>query len=154
MPKPSPGHSKLQMLVGRWQGEETMHPSQWDPKGGTAIGRMQSRLALGGFALVSDYEQERGGTITFAGHGVFTFDPKSDLYTLHWFDSMGSPPEVFTGRFEGNVLTVAHGADGGPGMHARLTYDLTEPGYQKSSMEMSADGKEWKRFFDARYERG
>jgi hypothetical protein len=59
MPKPTPGHLRLKKLEGHWEGEETMHPSQWDPKGGTATGRTQGRLALNGFALISDYDQER-----------------------------------------------------------------------------------------------
>ena len=63
---------------------------------------------------------------------------------------MGSPPEVFTGRFSGEVLTVAHG---GPGMHARLTYDLSEPGVLRSKMEMSQDGTVWNTLFDGRYTR-
>ena len=94
-----------------------MHPSQWDPKGEVAIGRNRQHLSLGGFALITDYEQERDGAITFTGHGVYTYDPKGNGYTLHWFDCMGSPPEVFVGGFEGEVFTLAHG---GPGMHARM----------------------------------
>ena len=46
MPQPVPGHSKMEKLAGPWEGEENMHPSQWDPKGGVAIGRTKSRLAL------------------------------------------------------------------------------------------------------------
>lgn len=148
MPRPVDGHARLVKLAGKWEGEERMHPSQWDPKGGTAVGRNNGRVALSGFALINDYEQERDGAVTFTGHGVMTFDPKEDLYTLHWFDCMGSPPEVFTGRFEGDVLSVAHG---GPGMHARLTYDLSTPGVMGSSMDMSQDGKTWNRLFDATY---
>ena len=34
MPQPSPGHHKLEVLAGSWEGEETMHPSQWDPPDG------------------------------------------------------------------------------------------------------------------------
>lgn len=150
MPKPTPEHLRLKTLEGHWEGEETMHPSQWDPKGGTAIGRTQSRLALNGFALISDYEQEREGVITFTGHGVWSVDPKNELYTLHWFDCMGSPPEVFTGGFEDQKLTVAHG---GPGMHARLTYDLSDPQRMLSSMEMSRDGVTWNTLFEGCYQR-
>jgi hypothetical protein len=150
MPKPTSEHLRLKQLEGRWEGEETMHPSQWDPQGGTAIGRTQGRLALNGFALISDYEQEREGVITFAGHGVWTVDAKTQRYVLHWFDSLGSPPEVFTGSFEGQRLTVAHG---GPGMHARLTYDLAESQRLRSKMEMSPDGVTWKTLFEGRYER-
>ena len=150
MPKPAPGHQRLAALAGNWEGEETMHPSQWDPKGGTAVGRNRSRRALNGFALITDYEQERDGVITFAGHGVMTFEPGTGLYSLHWFDTIGSPPEVFQGRFDGDRLTVAHG---GPGMHARLTYDVTNPDMMWSSMEMSRDGVAWNTLFEARYRR-
>ncbi|KPJ83171.1 MAG: hypothetical protein AMS18_17755 [Gemmatimonas sp. SG8_17] len=149
-PKPSAGHLLLEKLSGSWEGEETMHPSQWDPKGGVAVGRNKHRVSLGGFALLSDYEQERDGTITFTGHGVYTYDPNEDHYTLHWFDCMGSPPEVFVGGFEGDVLTLAHD---GPGMHARMTYDLSTPGIMKGMMEMSPDGAEWKVLFEAVYKR-
>jgi Protein of unknown function (DUF1579) len=96
------------------------------------------------------YEQERGGVITFAGHGVMGFDPSREIYTLHWFDSMGSPPERFEGRFAGDVLTVAHG---GPGMHARLTWDVSQPDRMRTKMEMSQDGTVWNTLFDAHYTR-
>jgi hypothetical protein len=95
MPKPTPGHSKMKALAGNWEGEEKMHPSQWDPNGGTAVGRSRARLSLGDFALISDYEQERDGVITFTGHGVTTFDPKEDLYTYDVTD-----PEQMRTRME------------------------------------------------------
>ena len=132
MPKASDGHRKLEKIAGRWEGEETMYPSPWDPKGGKAIGRINSRVALNGFAVINNYEQERDGAITFTGHGVFTYDPKADVYSLSWFDCMG-------------VLRMAHG---GPGMHVRLAYDLSEPGSLLMSMEMSPDGTAWNRLFD------
>jgi len=141
-------HRRFQLLVGHWQGTETMYPSQWDPEGGEAIGRNYSRLALNGFALITDYEQERDGVLTFRGHGVMTYDPQAARYEMYWFDSMGSRPEHFTGNFEGDVLTLSHA---GPGMHARLTYDLSEPGLLGSRMEMSPDGQEWRTFFECTY---
>jgi uncharacterized protein YodC (DUF2158 family) len=79
---------------------------------------------------------------------VFTFRSADETWVLHWFDSIGSPPEVFEGRFEGDVLTVAHG---GPGMHARLTYDLSGSGRLVSRMEMSQDGSAWNTLFDGSY---
>lgn len=149
MPRPNEHHHRLEQLAGRWTGQETMHPSPWDPNGGTATGRNTMRMALDGFALITDYEQERDGAITFRGHGVMTYDTKSQHYVLYWLDSMGSPLETFTGNFEGDVLTVSHG---GP-MHARLTYDLTQPGILRSSMEMSQDGDRWGTFFTCDYTR-
>lgn len=150
MPTPSAGHRRLETLVGRWEGTETMYPSQWDPKGGRAVGRTTSRLALNGMALISDYEQERDGAITFSGHGVYTYDPKADRYSLTWFDSMGSPPEVFVGGFTGDVLALSHG---GPPMHVRLTWDLSRSGQMASRMEMSDDGVTWMTLFDGEYRR-
>ena len=150
MPKPTDQHLGLQRLVGQWQGTEIMHPSHWDPEGGTATGRTNSRLALNGFAVISDYEQQRDGVITFTGHGVMTYDTKETCYVLHWFDSMGLPPEVFKGVFDGDVLTTAHG---GPGVHARLTHDLSRHNQMMSRMEMSVDGNEWKTLFDGSYEK-
>jgi len=150
MPTLSAGHKKLEKIAGNWEGEETMYPSPWDLKGGAAVGRIKSRVALNGFALINDYEQERDEKATFSGHGVFTYNPKDESYTLVWVDCMGAPPEIFKGNFEGEVLKLAHG---GPGMHVRLTYDVGEPGYLCTSMEMSQDGNTWNRFFDARLRR-
>ena len=150
MPRPSPRHRLLEKLAGEWEGEERMHPSQWDPEGGIAIGKSHSHLTLNGFALITNYEQERDGRITFSGHGVYGYNPKQESYTLHWFDCMGSPPEVFEGRLDGNILTMAHA---GPGMHARMTYDLSDPQHLLSKMEMSQDGVNWKTLFEGRYKR-
>lgn len=147
MPTPTTEHQKLEIIAGRWEGEETMYPSPWDPNGGKAIGRSNSRIALGGFALISDYEQERDGRISFTGHGVFTYSSKEKLYTLTWFDCMGVQPEVFKGNFNGEILRISHG---GPGMHAQLTYDLSEPNYLVMSMELAQDGVNWTKLFDAR----
>ncbi len=148
MPKVTDHHRRLERLAGRWRGNETMHPSPWDPNGGTAIGRNESRMALGGFALITDYVQERDGKVTFEGHGVMTYDAENERYALHWFDSIGSPEELFTGGFDGDVLTLSHG---GPGMHARLTYDLTREDVLGSRMEMSQDGNEWATLFECDY---
>lgn len=147
MPKPTEHHQRLETLAGRWQGTETMYPSQWDPEGGTATGHNDNRLALNDFVLITDYRQERDGVTTFEGHGIMTYDPKKSVYILHWFDSIGSPPEVFEGTFDGDVLTIGHG------MHARFTYDLSQEGVLGSRMDMSPDGDEWATVFECDYER-
>jgi hypothetical protein len=36
MAPPSDHHHKLKTLAGKWVGEETIHPTPWDPKGGAA----------------------------------------------------------------------------------------------------------------------
>ncbi|HET6372248.1 MAG TPA: DUF1579 domain-containing protein, partial [Candidatus Polarisedimenticolia bacterium] len=65
MPRPDENHKKLGALAGSWVGEEKMFPSPWDAAGGTATARLQSRLDLDGFFLISEYVQERGGQVTF-----------------------------------------------------------------------------------------
>ncbi|TFG46367.1 MAG: DUF1579 domain-containing protein [Gemmatimonadales bacterium] len=150
MPTPSTGHKKFELMAGTWEGTETMYPSPWDPKGGTAVGRTESRIAVGGFGLVIDYRQMRGDAVTFTGHGIYTFDPKSELYAMTWIDSMGSPPEHFTGAFIDDVLVLGHG---GPPMHVRMRSDYTQPNQIASSMEMSEDGRSWKKLFDGAYHR-
>jgi hypothetical protein len=150
MPQPTEGHRRMQRMAGPWSGEEIMHPSQWDPKGGVATGKMDNRVDLDGFAVIGDYQQERDGKVTFSGHSVLTYDPKADVYTMHWFDCMGTPPEVFTGRMDGDRMVLAHG---GPGMHARMTYEFVGAGELRSRMEMSQDGAGWTTLFEATYTR-
>ena len=150
MPKPTDGHRRLEKLAGNWEGEETIHPSSWEPQGAAATARYTGRMDLNGFGLIGDYEHIRGGVVTFSGHYVYTYNPKDDLVILHWFDCMGSPAEVFTGGWKGDVLTMSHG---GPGPHMRMTYDLTEPGTQVTRGEMSEDGGTWKTLFEGRHQR-
>ena len=88
MPRPSDGHRKLEKIANQWEGDETMHPSPWDPQGGKATGRIKSRVALNGFALIYDYEQERepGGR----RRGPFTVSPVELEATLGGFESVSS----------------------------------------------------------------
>ncbi len=150
MPRPTDEHRLLDRLVGRWEGEERMHPSRWDPEGGIAHGRSDVRLALDGFAAVVDYAQERDGKVTFSGHGVYGWDAREGRFTLHWFDSFGMGAELFTGDFEGDVLTLtSRGAMG----WARNTSDYSEPGIVRRTMELSPDGENWQMFFEGTYRR-
>src|SRR5882762_2913398 len=106
MPKPTEAHRKLNALAGRWVGKEIIPPCPWDPKGGTAIGRCDNRVAVDGFILAHDYEQERDGKINFRGHGVFTYDTAEKCHVLRWWDSMGVAVNVFKENFERNTLRM------------------------------------------------
>ncbi|OGF11788.1 MAG: hypothetical protein A2W00_14985 [Candidatus Eisenbacteria bacterium RBG_16_71_46] len=150
MPKPTAAHRKLERIVGHWRGEERMHPSPWSPQGGTATGHSRGRLALDGFAVIVDYEQESGGHVTFRGHGVYTYDAQDGCYVLHWFDSMGSRPEVFRGGFEGDVLMVSRS---GPEGHFRLSWQYSGTDRMTTVMETSPDGSAWSRLMDGAYAR-
>jgi hypothetical protein len=150
MPKPTAEHERLAKLAGTWKGEETMHPSQWEPEGGVAQAVTKSRVALDGFAVVSDYEQSRHGQRSFAGHGVYTWDAEKGEVVLHWFDSMGTGVDVFRGKWDGERLQMlCRNAMG----HWRFSYDCSAEGKLTSRMEMSPDGKSWKAMFDGKYRR-
>jgi len=150
MPKPGDGHHKPEKLVGNWTGEEKLHPSPWDPKGGVAQARVNNRLALDGFAVIQDYEQSRNGSVTFAGHGVFSFNPGNGIYSMHWWDTMGFPPNDFTGKFDGDVLTLTHKSPQGSN---RAVFDLSEKGTYTFRMEVSQDGNQWQPFMEGKYRR-
>jgi len=149
MPRAGKEHEKLESLAGSWRGEEKMYPSAWDPQGGEATARVQSRRDLDGFVLITDYVQERGGQVTYRGHGVFGFNKASGRYSMSWFDSMGgdSPAE---GRWEGDTLTLQHA---GPMGHARYTYELEGKEAYRMKIEQSQDGKQWATFMEGTYRR-
>jgi len=147
------GHKKLGLLAGSWTGEETCHPSPWNPELSHAVGRSCCRVALGGFAVIGDYQQEKPGEPLFSGHAVYTYDPEKDSYGCYWFDCMGLPPAMFRGTFEGDVLTLKmHDEQSG---HCRMVYDLREidTGRYAFRMDLSPDGEEWKPCLEGTYRR-
>ncbi len=150
MPKPTAEHERLSRLAGLWVGEETLHPTRWDPDGGTATGRFEARMALDGFFLVADYEELRGGTVNLRAHAVYGWDARGRCYTMHWFDSVGIDPQApGIGSWEGDVLTFEHQAHLG---HSRYTYTLGDGEYHLR-IENSAAGIDWTPFLDGTYRR-
>ena len=151
MPKLVDQHRKLQSLAGSWSGEEKLYPSPWDPKGGAATGRIEARVALDGFFVVSDYVEERSGQVSYRGHGVFGWDPAEKCYTMNWFDSMGSGSAApARGQWEGDVLTFEHRTPMG---HARYVYDFEGDRKYSFRIEQSRDGKDWSTFMEGTYTR-
>ena len=152
MPQPSDAHRRLTKLAGRWSGEEKMFPSDWDPQGGIAQARTEARVALGEFAVLVDYEQERDGEVVYSGHGVWTVEAHHEEgeCVLYWFDSIGTGLETFRGGWDGDVLTVQ---SRNPMGHARLSHDLSAPGTLRTRMETSQDGEQWSSMFEGTYHR-
>ena len=152
MPKVNEHHEKLKKhFVGTWVGEETVNPSPWDPKGGKAVGRMESKIGVDGFWVINDYTQERDGKITYRGHGVYGWDGKTNTYTMYWFDSMGMDPVgAARGRFEGNTLMFEMSHDMG---HSRYIYTFTGEGAYEFRIEQSRDKQTWTTFMDSMWTR-
>ncbi len=141
MPRPTEQHDRLKRLVGTWIGTETMYPSPWDPNGGVSDARIENRAALDGFNVVQDYEQSRDGKVTFRGHGVMGFNAHADQYYMHWFDSMGTPPNEFVGAWEGDELELTNE---NPMGKSRTVFDLSGPENAYAfKMEFCPHGGEW-----------
>ena len=152
MPKPTAAHQRLNVLAGKWQGQEKMHPSPWDPQGGMADAKIDNQLVLDGFAIVQSYSRMHGGAAFFTGHCVMTYDGIAKEYRMHWWDSLGSPVDVFRGQFDGQRLMLHSQNSMG---YSRGTFNLAqaEAGRYSFSMEVSPDGLEWAPFMDGSYVR-
>ena len=109
---------------------------------------MQNLLEDDGFAVTTDYVQTVNGEETFWGHGVYSYDAREDIYRFHWFDRMGMGPQVFSGQWEGDVLTME---SVGPMGNVRMTDDYSRPGQLDSRVDLSEDGVEWKLAFRCTY---
>jgi len=151
MRKPGEEHRKLHALAGSFQGEEKMYPSPWDPKGGSAMGKIESRVDFDGFFVVSDYIQERAGQVTYRGHGVYGYNESERGYLMHWFDSMGDAAVApARGRWEGKTLTFEQTTPTGP---SRYVYTFVAEGRYRFTIEHSQDGKQWTPFMEGSYAR-
>lgn len=149
MPTVQEQHKKLALFAGNWAGEEKMYPSPWDPEGGMALGKMVSKIDLDGFFLIQDYIQERGGQVSFRGHGILGWDGQIDKYTMHWFDSMGMPAhEPALGAWDGNTLRFEHTTPMG---QQRYLFISEGPSRYSFKMENSQDGKSWTTFMEGHY---
>ena len=151
MPQPAAEHARLARLAGAWSGEERLLPSPFDPLGGVATGRVHARMALDGLYLISDYEQERNGSVNFRGHGVYGWDMRGQCYTMHWFDSTGIEHDApGIGAWDGDTLTIVHTT-----RHTgstRYVYEVGQDTYQLR-IDISADGARWSTFLEATYRR-
>lgn len=140
MPQPGPQHAVFTTMVGVWEGQDKMHPSPWMPEGATVDARAVNRIGTGGFTVIQDYAQLTGGRPSFEGHGVLSWDDANQNYVMHWWDSMGQAPNVFTGTFENGRLSMI-----GPGMggQTRVTWNFETAGSYTFLMEVSPDGAQW-----------
>ena len=134
--------SLLDRLAGSWRATETLHPSPWNPAGGTAEATLDARPAMGGKALVLDYRRDG-----YEALGVMLLD--GEHCQLWWFDAL-EPPGPAKGRGVGDRIVLEREAPPG---RARYTYVLAGDGEFAFRIERSKDGKEWRSFLDARYAR-
>ena len=98
--------------------------------------------------MIQEYEQERNGAVSFRGHGVFTWDATLPRYVMHWWDSMGFPPNVFLGNFKGDVLTLTYES---AQQHHRVIFDLSKANEYSFRMDIPGGGNDWKTFMEGTY---
>ena len=151
MPRPGDAHKKLEMLAGRWIGDEKMHPGPMGP-GGTSKGITDARISADGFYLIADYRQEKDGKASFHGHSVIGYDTFAKRYLWYWVDSMGMPPQSATaGQWKGEDLVFD-----GDTPHGKVRYTYAIKGLDRYlfTIEASPDGgKTWKPFMEGDYRR-
>jgi hypothetical protein len=152
MPKPNENHHKLHVLSGKWIGIEKIHPMPWDPAGGDATAESNAIVAFGGFCVIMDYVQTRGGNVSYRGHGVFGWDDKVRKYTMYWFDSMAGAPlcPAAEGTWVGNLLVYVSKNEMGWG---RYSYQFESESKFKFTIETSQDGQAWTVFLEGEFTR-
>ncbi len=151
MAKPGEAHARLQKLVGRWAGDETLFPAPWDPAGGPATSVVENRLVLNGLAVVQEYQQTRHGVDNFAGHAVFWWDPASSQHVMTWFDAMSGTATEYRGGFDGDVLRLSHALP--QGGYSRCWFDCGTPDRYVFRLEVSPDGSNWAPSMEGTYGR-
>jgi hypothetical protein len=127
-----------------------MHPSRWLPDGAMAVGRQDWKIDLGSFFLIGNAEQERDGVVIFRGHGVWGYDAEAGVYRMHWFESTGTPPQVFEGKFDDKTLVMLD-LESSP--KVQLRYTVPYGGALNTEVLMSEDGNDWKPFMEGTYQR-
>ena len=150
MPTPHPQMKQLERLAGTWEGEETVHPSPFDPAGGSARATVRNTIAADGFALVQDYEQDRGRPEKFRGHGFVHHDPVTSQFVFQWIDNSGMGAGTFRGGFEGDVLSLVQETPAG---RMRATWTLDGGETYRYRMDVSPDGASWFPFLEGVYRR-
>jgi len=159
MPKPTPTEQQLrlnELFTGTWRGEETLHPTSWDPKGGTATGAWVCRTALDGFTVIADYEETRDGKVVYRGHGIHGWDPQAKQFLTYWFDSIGvMPPAPNKATLDGTTYSYLSVGDVDAVKNTqRMTYAWPDATTFTFKIESSLDGgATWKPVHDGTYTR-
>lgn len=139
-------HKKLDELEGKWIGEEKIQGSPHASEK-SATGTFEFRGALDGLFTIVDYVEKAGEKTLLAGHGVIGWDAKKKNYTLHWFDTFGSPPGApGTGQWDKDVLKFHQEGSG------NTIFELVDGGLI-FKIEMPVEGKGFKPIVVGNYRR-
>lgn len=151
MPKVGDEMKRLtELFAGTWRGDETLYPSEWDPRGGPATGVWTVTSSLDGFALLVDYEESRDGKVSYRGHGVHGWDARERCFFAYWFDNLGVLPRApVRATLDGTTYGYTEASPMG---HSRFTYAWVD-GEFRFAIERSPDGATWAPMHEGRYRR-
>jgi hypothetical protein len=146
-PELSGHHLRLRDLVGEYEGDETLGETPVSPAG-KATGVISLRTILDGFFLSFDYGQLMGGKVSMQGKGIIGWDAAQKCYTLHWFDTFGSPPsKPGLGQWKEGALVFEHTYP----KHLGRTILEAREGELGFKVEMNFEGKGWSTAVDGKY---
>ena len=149
-PKLCAEHERLAAFAGDWIGDEVVGVTpHFEP--GAAKGFVSARMGLGGFYLMQDYRQERGGKTIFEGRALLTFDREDGRYKMFWHDSVGFVPEVpAVGHWGEDGLVFRQATLRGS---ARRTFRFEDPDTYSLRLQFSPDDEGWSDLLTATYRR-
>lgn len=150
LPQPTEFHEFLAGFVGHWAGDEILYPSPWAPEQRTARGEHRTELIVDGMFLRNEYTESRDSKVVFRGYGIYGYDVKRNLYTMHWFDSMGMPPQETTGTRDGDTLVFVNAnAD----TRGRYLYRLIDADHFSFRIEVADPTGDFRPMMHGEYER-
>lgn len=133
-------YQQLAFLEGEWNVESAA---------GLRLGTSVIRKSENGFLLTESWKSSGG----YTGTNFFYFDPSEMTWRLHWVTSTGEIIRA-TGDVKGKVFQA--GGEHISPMDGRVSkyrarFEPLESGKVKLIQELSADGKEWRPYFEGIY---
>jgi len=144
------GLERLNAFIGKWRGECEVASTPFNSNGGISGSTILGRKALEDNFVFVDEVLEQNEEVTFRSHKVFGYDPRQQVYTLHFFDSDGANPQTRAeGSWEGNKLTLTQITPFG---FVRYIYGFTGEEHSHRT-EISEDGSKWSTVIQGNYRR-
>ena len=99
--------SKLQTLIGNWEGKAINPATQWD-QGFSSPLKVRFRWILDDYHLLGVFRYTLGG-MPYRSRTFWSYDCNTERYTLHWIDNHSSVSTTFEGAFadDGSLVLKA-----------------------------------------------
>lgn len=140
--------NNLMFIVGEWSGKQTFHTDN-----GPMVADItdSATMEVGGRFI-----EERTTTKLPGGRGgsalhMLSYDPKTDVYKVWWFNDTSPDAQILKGTFDGTKLVLT--ADVPPdykGPVLRAVYEKVSPTEMKYEFQMK-NGESWRVLFDVDY---